>query len=289
MVKVVTDSTGYLEKQAVKELDIQVLSLNVEFEGDTYREVDLNNEDFYSMMEERGVPKSSQPPVGDFIQAFEAILEEGQEVLGVFLSGSMSGTLTTAMMARDMVLKKYPEGKIELLDSQSNCMQLGFAVEAAAKAAKEGKSLEAVKSAAERMKERSRFLFVPKNLKYLQKGGRIGKANALIGNLLSIIPILTVEQGETAIFKKVRRKKKAVEEMVNKLLSDHGEYQVKEVVIHHIAALEEGKDLARRIEETLDVPVRVLDIGPVIGLHVGPGAIGIAYHTKEAEKTTKDS
>lgn len=281
MVKVVTDSTSYLEKEKVEDLDIEVLSLNVEFQGDTYREVDLNNEDFYPMMEKRGVPKSSQPPVGDFMKVYESLVQQGKAVFGVFLSGKMSGTLSTAMMAREMVLKKHPEGNIELLDSESNCMQAGFAVEAAAKTAKEGKPLEAVKAAAEGVIKRSRFLFVPKNLKYLEKGGRIGKANALIGNLLSIIPILTVEQGETAIFKKVRRKKKAVEEMVAKLLSDHRNYRVKEVVIHHIAALEEGKALAKRIKDSLDVPVRVMDIGPVIGLHVGPGAIGIAYHTED--------
>ncbi len=281
MIKIVTDSTSYLEEELVKDLDIRILSLKVGFEEDTYPEVELKNKTFYRMMEKRGVPKSSQPSVGEFIEVFTAIIKEGHEICGIFLSEKMSGTLSTARMAREMVLKDYPDGKITLMDSESNCMELGFAVEAAAKAAKTGKDLKDVEKAVKRMKKRSRFLFVPKNLKYLQAGGRIGKANALIGGLLSIIPILTVEEGETAVFKKVRRKKKAVNEMIGKLLVDHQKNTLEEIVIHHIDALEEAKELMDRLQDNLAVPIRILDIGPVIGLHVGPGAMGIVYYTEE--------
>ncbi len=281
MIKVITDSTSYLEKQSVKDLDIEILSLKVEFQQDTYREVELENKAFYRMMDGRGIPKSSQPPIGEFVEVFESIIKEGNQVLGVFLSGKMSGTLSTALMAKDMVLKDYPDATIELMDSESNCMQLGFAVEAAAKAVKEGKSMAAVMEAVESMKKRSRFLFVPDSLKYLKAGGRIGKANALIGSLLSIIPILTVENGETSIYKKVRRKKKALGEMVAKLQSEDKEHTVQEIIVHHIDACKEAEKLAESIQKEVDVPTRILDIGPVIGLHVGPGAMGIAYHTKK--------
>jgi len=281
MIKVVTDSTGYLENKITKELDITILSLRVEFRQNTFREVELENKEFYKMMEKRGVPKSSQPAIGEFIEAFESIIKEGNEILGIFLSQKMSGTLSTAMMAKEMVLKDYPDATIELMDSESNCMQLGFAVEAGAKAAKAGKSITEAMEAVKDMIKRSRFLFVPKNLKYLQAGGRIGKANALIGGLLNIIPILTVENGETTIYKKVRRKKKAVNEMIAKVKADHQDKTVKEIVIHHIDAFQEAEKLAESIQEGIAVPTRVLDIGPVIGLHVGPGAIGIAYHTEK--------
>jgi DegV family protein with EDD domain len=281
MIKVVTDSTSYLEKKTIKDLDIQVMSLKVVFQEDTYREVDLENKAFYKMMEKRGIPKSSQPSIGEFVEVFTSTIQEGNEILGVFLSEKMSGTLSTAMMARDMVLKDFPEAKIELMDSESNCMQLGFAVEAGAKAAKEGRSLHEAKQAVSSMKNRSRFLFVPNNLKYLEAGGRIGKANALIGGLLSIIPILTVKDGETTIYKKVRRKKKAVDEMIEKMMADHKSHHLKEVVIHHIDAFEEAEVLVPRIKEKINAPIRILDIGPVIGLHVGPGAIGIVYHTEK--------
>lgn len=280
MIKVVTDSTSYLEEQSLKDLDIYRLSLKVGFQQDTYREVDLENRAFYKMMEERGIPKSSQPAVGEFVEVFSNLLKEGHSVLGIFLSQKMSGTLSTAMMAREMVLKEYPQGEIRLLDSASNCMQLGFAVEAAAKAVKEGKSLDEAEKAVEDMKKRSRFLFLPQNLKYLEAGGRIGKANALIGGLLRIIPILTVENGETSIYKKVRQKKKALGEMILKLEEDHKENTVEELIIHHIDALEEAKTLEKEIKEKIQVPIRILDIGPVIGLHVGPGALGVVYYTK---------
>ena len=185
-----------------------------------------------------------------------------------------------------MVLKKYPEAQIKLMDSESNCMQLGFAVEAGAKAAKAGKDIRQVQQAVEAAKVRSRFLFVPMDLTYLQQGGRIGRANALIGNLLKIVPILTVENGETAIYKKVRQKRKAVEEIMAKLIADHKEFRIKEVIIHHINARQEGEELKNKLMEKLQspTPIRIQSIGPVIGLHVGPGAIGVVYLTEKTQQ-----
>lgn len=281
-VKILTDSTSYIDQYIITDLDIKTVSLNVIFGSESFKETDLNNNDFYNMMDTKGIPTSSQPTIDDFYSQMEKVVEQGDDLLCIFLSSEMSGTYSTAHIARDMILENYKGANIEILDSRSNCMQLGFAVIVAARAAKEGKTLDEVKKIAEDNIKRSRFLFIPDNLKYLEKGGRIGPASALIGNLLKIIPILTVENGVTSIFTKVRTKKKAVITMIDKVLEDVKDYGLSEIVVHHINCYEEAKELANTIGEKLNINISICDIGPVIGLHVGPGTVAIAYYTEKS-------
>ncbi|WP_143316730.1 DegV family protein [Clostridium sp. HBUAS56017] len=281
-VKLVTDSTSYIPKELVEKYDISVVSLNVILNGKSYKEVELNNEEFYKEMDvSEDIPTSSQPGIDDLVKAFKEKVSKGHDVVGIFLSSRMSGTFSSSHLVKEMVLEDYPNAKIEIIDSMTNCMQMGFEVLQAARIASEGREIGEVVSAALKVRENSRFLFVPETLKYLKKGGRIGGASALLGTILQIRPILTVENGETTVFDKVRTKKKAVEVIVNKVLSDIQNRELGEIIIHHINCEDEGKELAKRISEKLDVPVRVQYIGPIIGLHVGPGSIGVAYYTKK--------
>lgn len=278
-VQILTDSTSYLDEKTKKELNIRVVSLNISFGSTSMREIDIDNETFYKMMAVKGIPISSQPPIGDLYNEMIHVIEKGDSLCCIFLSSEMSGTFSAGHLAKEMVLEKYNDAKIEIVDSRSNCMQLGFAVIQAARAAKAGKSLQQVKEAVLENIKRSRFLFIPDNLEYLKKGGRIGGASALIGNLFKIIPILTVENGKTSVLTKVRTKEKAVTAMIERMFEDIKHYGLGEVAVLHINCLEEAKELAIRITEKLKVNLRIMDIGPVIGLHVGPGAIGIAYYT----------
>lgn len=180
-----------------------------------------------------------------------------------------------------MVLKDYPKAKIEIIDSKTNCMQLGFAVIEGAKEAKKHSTIEEVVNSIKNTISRSRFLFIPNTLDYLIKGGRIGEAKALLGKILKIIPILTVEEGKTTIFNKVRTKKRAVQEMVDTFLKDIKKSQFGNAVIHHINCEEEAKEMAKTIKDFIGKDISICPIGPVIGLHVGPGAIGVAYYTRE--------
>lgn len=279
-VQILTDSTSYLSEAMKKELNIRVVSLNISFGNNTMREMDIDNESFYKMMAEKGIPTSSQPSIGDLYKEMTSVIERNDSLCCIFLSSEMSGTFSTGQIVKEMVLEKYKEARIEIIDSRSNCMQLGFAVIQAARAAKAGKVLEQVKKAALENIKRSRFLFIPDNLEYLKKGGRIGGASALIGNLFKIIPILTVENGKTSIWAKIRMKEKAATAMVEKMLQDMKEYGLGEISVLHINCLKEAKELAKIITSRLKVDLDILDIGPVIGLHVGPGAIGIAYYTQ---------
>lgn len=280
-VKILTDSTCYIGEELKKSLDIRVVSLNVTFDTTSFKETDIINKDFYKMMDEKGIPISSQPTVADLYAEMKSVTDKGDKLLCIFLSSKMSGTYSTAHIARDMVLEDNNAAEIEILDSKSNCMQLGFADIVAARTAKEGEDLKEVKKAAEENIKKSRFLFIPDNLVYLKKGGRIGGASALIGNILKIIPILTVENGVTTVYTKVRTKKKALEKMLLKVLEDIKNYGLGEIVVHHINCYSDAKALAGNIANLLKTEVKIYDIGPVIGLHVGPGAIGIAYYTEK--------
>ncbi|MCB8814493.1 DegV family protein [Desulfosporosinus shakirovi] len=281
-VQILTDSTSYLPENTRKELNIRMVSLNLSFGNNSMREIDIDNKMFYTMMDAKGIPTSSQPSVGEMYQEMTSAIEMGDSLCCIFLSSDMSGTVSTGQIVKAMVLEKYENAQVEIVDSRSNCMQLGFAVVLAARAAKTGKALEQVKEAALENIKRSRFLFIPENLEYLKKGGRIGGASALIGNLFKIIPILTVEDGKTTVLTKVRTKNNAVRAMVDRMMLDVSMYGLGEIVVLHINCFDEAIDLAKIIKENLKVDIEVMDIGPVIGLHVGPGAIAIAYYTENA-------
>jgi len=283
-VKILTDSTSYISEEICKQLDIKKVSLTVSWDDISFKEADIKNEDFYRMMEEKGIPKSSQPSIGEILEEMKKVVSNGDSLVGIFLSSEMSGTYSSALMVKGMILEEYKDAQIEIIDSRSNCMQLGFAAIVGARAAKEGKTLNEVVEIVKQNLRRSRFLFVPNNLEYLKKGGRIGGAKALIGNLLKIIPILTVENGKTAVLTKVRTKKNAIAAMVEKLIKDSYIYGLKEIVVHHINCYTEALDLSKLIEEKLGVKPNIVDIGPVIGLHVGPGAIGFVYYTEKDMK-----
>lgn len=279
-VKILTDSTSYINDDIRKQLDIRRVSLNISFYDESMKETDISNVSFYNKMKQKGIPTSSQPSIGELYEEMKLVVEKGDSLVCIFLSSEMSGTYSSAFIVKDMILQEYKDAKIEVVDSKSNSMQLGFAAIAAARAAAEGKTLEQVRKVAEENIKRSRFLFIPDNLEYLKKGGRIGGASALIGNLLKIIPILTVENGKTTILMKVRTKKNAVNMLLDRMLKDINILGLGGIVVHHINCYDEAIDLVNKIKELLNVTAQICDIGPVIGLHVGPGAIGIVYYTE---------
>ncbi len=281
MIKIVTDSTSYLPKEIIKEYDISVVSLNVVLNDQTLRELDMNYETFYDEMAlSKKIPTSSQPAIEEFTSVFQKIIENGDSVVGIFLSSDMSGTFSTAHLIRDTILADYPEAQIELVDARSNSMQLGYAVIEAARLAKEGKSMEEILEGVSQNIAKSRFLFLPQTLEYLKKGGRIGGAAALIGTLLQVTPILTVVDGKTTVFTKIRTRKKAIETLIDTFITDIREKGFGGAIIHHINCEEDALKLSNLLKEKFQLAINIQPIGPVIGLHVGPGTIGIAYYTQ---------
>ena len=281
MTTIITDSTSYINPKLIEEFNIKIASLYFVFNQEDVKETDISNQEFYKRMAQEGIPISSQPALGELETLMKEELDLGNDLIGVFISSNFSGTFNSAYMLKSQLEEEYPERKIEIIDSRSNSMQLGFAALTGARLAQENKPFQEIVKAINHNIERSRFLFIPENLTYLEKGGRIGKASALVGNVLKITPILTVENGITEIFKKVRTKTRAIDTMLNKMMEDHKNGTVLEIAVHHINCEEEALILKDKIKDLINVNIVISDIGPVIGLHVGPGAIGIVYYTKD--------
>lgn len=279
-IRIIADSTCYLPKEYIDKYNVSIVSLNVLLNGKSYRETDLENDWFYKEMSKSpSIPTSSQPSIDDFYKAIESQVKEGHDIVGIFLSSDMSGTFSTSNLVKEMILEKYPNANIVMLDSRSNCMQAGYAILEAAKAAADNKSLDEVVSIAKSVIENSKFIFVPDTLDYLKKGGRIGGAAALFGSLLQIKPILTVTDGKTTVLTKVRTKKKAIDKIIDTIIEQNLKSPIKGLIVHHINCESEGQELANKLQDKLGISnIKIQSIGPIIGLHVGPGSIGVAYH-----------
>lgn len=279
-IRIIADSTCYLPKEYIDKYNVSIVSLNVLLNGKSYRETDLENDWFYKEMSKSpSIPTSSQPSIDDFYKAIESQVKEGHDIVGIFLSSDMSGTFSTSNLVKEMILEKYPNANIVMLDSRSNCMQAGYAILEAAKAAADNKSLDEVVSIAKSVIENSKFIFVPDTLDYLKKGGRIGGAAALFGSLLQIKPILTVTDGKTTVLTKVRTKKKAIDKIIDTVMEQNLKSPIKGLIVHHINCESEGQELANKLQDKLGISnIKIQSMGPIIGLHVGPGSIGVAYH-----------
>jgi DegV family protein with EDD domain len=281
-VRVITDSTSYIPPAEASALGIRVVQLSATLGGVTRTESEIDAEAFYRAMLEGGeFPTSSQPTVADMVEALENPVAAGDEVVAVLLSSKMSGTYETALMARDQIIERRPEARIEIVDSLSNCMEEGFAVLAAARVAASGGTLEEAAGAARETTFRTRWLFTPATLEYLRMGGRIGNARALLGSLLRVRPILTVIDGVTSTVRSVRTQRRAIETIADMVADDAEQHGLAGVVVHHILDAEEAELLAGLLAERLGRQPQVQPIGPTIGLHVGPGTIGVVYEALE--------
>lgn len=280
-IKIVTDSTSYIGAEDKKKYDITIISLSVNFPDESFAETEVDYDYFYNKIDKGGIiPTSSQPAQGEIEQVFADIVSQGHEIVAIFLSSEMSGTYQSALSARDIVLQAYPEARIAIFDSRTNCMAMGLMVLAAAQAIQEGKSLPEAVSAVEEAGKRIKFYFVPAGLDYLKKGGRIGGAAALLGSLLQIKPILYVKDGKTAVLERARGSQAALNRMLTLLENDKWDYGLRNVLVHHISCSDKAEELAQIIKNRYGIEVAVQPIGPVIGLHVGPGTLSIIYTTE---------
>lgn len=280
-VKLVTDSTSYIDQATQNALDIQIAHLSVHFPDESFDETTVPYDYFYKKIEKEGIiPTSSQPTLGEIYDIFEKIVSRGDEVLGIFISSKMSGTYDSTLSAKKMIIEKFPQASIEILDSKTNSMAMGLQVIEAAQAAQTGKSLAEVIEIAEQVRAKVHFYFVPASLKYLIKGGRIGGAAAIIGSFLHIRPILYVNDGMTDVYDRVRGTARAVKRMLSILDEDAKKYGLKHLLVHHIHDEKQGRELVDKLSRQYNRTVPSLPLGPVIGSHVGPGTVAIVYITE---------
>ncbi len=284
MIRIVTDSTASIPHEVAQANGIEVMSMFVNRDGVEYEDatmdIDVFYRDIYDMVD--NIPKSSQPSQGRMEALFNEIAEAGDQLLGVFMSSKMSGTVDGALRAARSVAAHHIDFEFRIIDTSSNSFDEAWPVFAAVSGRDAGCSLDKCCELVKQSMCASRWLFTPESLRFLRAGGRIGRASALLGNLMKLCPILTVSDGETATFAKVRTQKKALAAMARKVAEDIEAYGFKNAVVHYIGSPAEAEKWAREaIEPIVGCEVPVIPVSPCIGVHVGP-AIGVVYECLKA-------
>lgn len=272
-VRVVTDSTADLPPDLAELMGIRMVPLNVHFGDEVLRDgVDITSGDFFDRLAgARQLPKTSAPSVGAFQQAYEqAATSDASGVLCVTISGKLSGTHNAASVAA----RQFETVPVRVLDSQTASTALGIVAIAAAEAAARGGSLDEVEAATRDVANHTDVLFYADTLEYLQKGGRIGRAQGLIGSILEIKPVLTVRDGEVEQYQRARTRGKAIQALIDWFAKLRQPERVSVLWSHNEADLNRLLDgLAPHYPRD---QILITKYGPVIGVHVGPGAMGVA-------------
>lgn len=278
-VQIVTDSTADIPESLIGELNIHVVPLKVHFGDEAYEDgVDLNSEQFYQKLAQSEVmPTTSQPTPYQFEEVYRDINREHPDspLISIHLSANLSGTFQSAHLASQTIGDEIP---ITVVDSKRASYAIGLIVVEVAELANQGASLETCQSRIDELLKDTTVLFMVDTMEYLQKNGRIGKASALVGSLLKIKPILSLnEEGEVFPFEKARGNKKAIQRIIDEFDERYGQDPV-HVGISHAQAESAASELMERLQSEFNVSKSVIaDIGPVIGTHVGPGALSISF------------
>jgi DegV family protein with EDD domain len=277
-VAVVTDTTGYLPVEVAEANGIHLVSLYVNFGGErTEREADLHDYDaFYEELRStEELPTTSQPSIGDFIEVYEPLLAEDQEIVSIHISGGISGTVGAAEQAKESLERDGRGGdRVNVYDSTTTAGGLGLVTLAAARKAATGAGAEEVLEAAREAREELKMWFAIDTLEFLKRSGRIGAASAWIGSTLKIKPILTLEAEITPV-ERVRTNARMFERMVDyaRQRKDSG---AGGWVVQHIQAEDQARALADECREIFGrEPVFFSEVGPVLGCHTGPGMLGV--------------
>lgn len=275
---VVTDSTAYIPRELREKLNIHMISLNVIFGDEAYQEeVEISASEFYEEVKTKELPTTSQPPIGQYVELYERLAKDYDEIISIHLSSGISGTYQGAVTAGTMV-----EGvKLCPFDSEISCMVQGFYVLEAAEMALRGEGGEAIIRRLEEMKQSVRAYFMVDDLAHLQRGGRLSSAQALIGGLLQVKPLLHFVDKKIVPFEKIRTRKRAMNrivELLSEAASTGGEYRA---VIIHANREAEANEWKQELEAELpNVEFMISYFGPVIGTHLGEGAMGLGWYKK---------
>jgi len=272
-VAIVTDSVADLPHQLAEEFEITVVPLVVRFDTDLYRDgLDLSPDQFYEKLRTSKVlPATSVPSPADFADAYDKLAEKTNEILVISLTAKLSATYQVALQAAGLVKKQC---RVEVLDSQWGVMAQGFITIAAAKAAQSGASLDEVLDVARHTIRRVDIRAAFDTLEYLQRGGRIGKAQAFLGSLLKFNPIIGLKDGEVYPCARERSRAKAIDYLYNFAASFDN---VEGLAVEYATDIDEANRLTQRLYSKYpQVPIYLSRASPVIGTHTGPGLIVVS-------------
>ncbi|PLR77248.1 fatty acid-binding protein DegV [Bacillus sp. V3-13] len=275
-IKIVTDSTVDLSEEIIKQYDVEVVPLSITINGQTYVDrVEITPAEFIKKMKESDeLPKSSQPPAGAFLEVYDRLGKEGFRIISIHMTGEMSGTVRSAESAAQMT-----EANVTVVDSRFISKALAFQVIEAAELARAGKSVEQILDRLNEVRQQTRLLVVVDTLENLVKGGRIGKGRAMIGSLLNIKPIASLDYGVYTPVAKVRSHSQAVKYLARQFAEDVKGRTIKGVGLLHA----EGSELAHKLKSAIYEltgynKIDIEETTPIISTHTGVGAVGLMYY-----------
>ena len=276
-VAVVTDSTAYLPADLVSAYNITVVPLVVIWGDETLRDnIDISPDEFYKRLSTaKTMPSTSQATIQTFVDVYEKLLIEGYDILTIVLSSALSGTMDSAIQAKS----QFPDARIELFDSQYTSLPLAYMALAAARAAKRGASMEQCLEIVKKVREKTEVFFAVDTLEFLHRGGRIGGASRFLGTALDLKPILQLQEGKVEAIERVRTLKRAhwrLIELLEENVNGHSPLNMMGVV--SAAAEESAAHLLTRIKSEFNPQeIMLANLSPVLGTHVGPGTVGVAF------------
>jgi DegV family protein with EDD domain len=281
-VRVVTDSTADIPEQLRQAAGIEVVPLSVLFGTEAYKDkVEISHDEFIQRLKTVGrtLPTTAAPSPGQFEEVYSRLADEGAEgIVSVHLSEKLSGTIAAARIAAESVADRV---KVEVLDSRSISLGLGFLALEGARIAAQGGDLETVAEAIRRMAPNIHIIFFADTLEFLQKGGRIGRAAAIAGSILSLKPLMRLDEGAVVPHERTRTRSKAIDGLV-RFAKDFPH-------IRQMGALRSGDGDIQALLDRLNAGIpgiprdRIImtDLSPVIAVHLGPGALGVIIDTSE--------
>jgi len=279
-VAIVTDSTFNFNPDLSRYYPVFSIPLHIIWGNQTYLDgVNITPDEFYTKLKASKVsPTTSQPSPAEFLPVYQRLIDEGYDILSVHISSKLSGTVDSAVQAKAMM----PGARIHIVDSLSTSMAMGFHVMSAARLAVQGATLEECAAAAEKAKAHTGVYFLVNTLEYLHRGGRIGGAAAFMGTMLNLKPILELREGRIEAAEKVRTTAKAVDRLLDlfeKAVGSKG--SPIRITVLHADTPDEAASLLQRARERFGISevseTTVGRISPVLGVHTGPGALGITF------------
>ncbi len=278
-VVVVTDSTTYIPNHLKEKINLEIAPLTVLWEDNQYRDgVDITPTVFYTKLKSTTVmPTTSQTTPGTFKEIYENLLNQGFDIISIHISSKLSGTIDSAIQAKTML----QSDRIAVIDSESTGMALGFLALTIARAAANGANLKECVNLANKAKTQTGIFFAVQTLEFLHRGGRIGGASAFLGTMLNVKPILELRDGKIEAAGKVRTMNKALDKAIEMMKEVVKEQTPLRIAIHHANVPHEAEKLLEKLinsfpENTISEGV-IAEVSPVIGTHIGPGALGIAF------------
>lgn len=282
-LRIVTDSTSDLSESLRSELGIEVVPLNVHFGPETFKDfVEMSSQQFWAKLQSSPHhPKTSQPSPGDFLESYERMVAEGAtEILSIHISNALSGTMGSAQIAASMLQEKHNNVSVTVVDTKTVSLGIGMLAIEATRMAQAGKSVQEIAAWVSAAAERTNVLFTLDTLEFLQKNGRIGRAQAFVGGLLNFKPILQIDrEGIVNTADRVRGRAKVLPRIKELMAERVAPGRTIRVSMLHANAMDEANVWLEEFKRVYNVvETWIGDIGPVIATNAGPGTVGVAFY-----------